>query len=212
MANEYKIALKTLFAQAFGPGNIPALYKLPEEEAEGGQLDYSGMDAAAEETVGESWLGTPVYFRFGFRGGSYQVYQAGQLKERALSDFQLPAATMVELSRAKRLAMTPTVGGKGAVVEMYGFNPWGIRIRGICLDDPGHPQAESARDQRNRLAAYAEVADAIELQREDGLFSDLDIYALVVRSVRFGQVEGRPKWYPFELDCISDEPLELLIN
>lgn len=207
----YQINMAEAFAIAFGKGAIPLKYKIDEAEATSPLLNFSGIQAVEKEQLKQSWLGTPIAFSFGFKGGRYQVYENGEIVEKEMADFQLPLSTMVDLSRAKRITTTPTVGGNGTVKEMYSFDDWNVRIRGICLNDPQHPQAITAREQRNIIAQWEQLADTIQLIEDDNLFTDLGIYALVIKSISFPQVQGKQNFLPFEIQCSSDEPLELIL-
>jgi len=200
-----------VFGAGFGQSLIPLRYKVDGQKDVNPAFSYSGLETigADDITKGESWLGTPINFKFGIDGGSYNVYNAGRIEQKKIKDFQFPLTTMVTFSRSKRDRITPVSSGRGSVKELYAFNDWSIRIQGICLFDPGHPQAEQPTDQRKLIAELEGLADSVKLTEDDGVFTDLGIYRLYIRSVRFGQFRGRSNQLPFDLTCLSDEPLEL---
>lgn len=223
--NTYQVTMKEAFSEVFGPGNVPVKYRTPNTFEPGTNLAnitlpqekpavlpiYTDMGQITPQQVrSRSFLGTPIHFSFSFKGGEYNFYENGQIVQRRVQDFQFPLSTMAEFSRAKRITTTPTIGA-GTVKEMYGFDDWSIRIRGFCLPDPKHPQAPSAEDQRNRIAQYESIVDTILLVEDNNVFTDLGIFALVIKDVNFPAVPGREHWHPFELNCISDEPLELIV-
>lgn len=211
---KYQINMAQAFALAFGVGQIPLRYQVPEADNTQAGVNYSGMPEITPDEVkyGQSWLGTPIHFKFALKGGLYRAYDLeGNIEEREMQELQMPLSTMVEFSRAKRIKTTPTVGGYGTVKEMYGFEDWSIRIRGICLNDPSHPQHTQAEDQRNAIQRFEDLADAINLVEDDNIFTQLGIYSLVIRSVNFPSIPGRPNYLPFELNCVSDKPLELIL-
>jgi hypothetical protein len=207
---ELNYNMADIFGAAFGAGNIPLKYQIDQEEKESPAFDYSGLDIISQDkVVGQSWLGTPINFKFGLKGGSYQYYEGGQLKQKQVQDFQMPLSTMVDFTRAKRAKSIPYTAGYGEDIHMFGFNAWSIRIRGVCLYDPDHPQESDPREQRNIIAGFENLADGIDLLEDDNVFTDLGIYKIFIDQPRFGQIEGKPNWYPFELQCKSVEPEEL---
>ena len=211
----YQYNIAQAFAAAFGVGQIPVQYKLPEGDDNGApNVIYSSLGQINQEEItnGKSWLGLPIHFKFSLAGGTYNAYDlAGNIEQRELAAFQMPLTTMVEFSRAKNIKTTATLGGYGTVKEMYGFQDWSIRIRGICVNDKAHPQFELATDQRNAIAAFEDLADAIQLVPSTNVFTDLGIYALVINSIDLPSVAGKNNYLPFTLNCVSDTPTELIL-
>ena len=192
-------------------GHVPVHYAITEAEAANPSFDYSGLDKVGADEVknGTSWLDTPINFKFGFAGGTYNYFAGGKIEKRKVEKFQFPLTTMVSVSRSKRDKITPVSAGDESVIEMYAFNPWEVRIQGVCVYDPSHPQAIQPADQRKLLANLENAADSLDLEKVDGLFTDLGIYKLYIRGIHFGQLVGKPNQLPFEMTCLSDKPLEL---
>ncbi|MDP1708852.1 MAG: DUF6046 domain-containing protein [Gammaproteobacteria bacterium] len=206
-----KYNMAGLFAMGFGGMFIPRRYEMGEGEDANPAFDFTGFErvGADDITMGTSWLGTPIAFKFGLKGGTYKYYKGGELKERRVADFQMPLSTMVEVDRSKIDRITPMSGGMGSVKEMYAWEDWNVRISGYFLFDPDHPQASQPVEQRARLLEFEELADSVVLMEDSGLFTDLGIYRLYIRSIRLGQLLGRPNMLPFSLECLSDEPVQL---
>ena len=205
----YKVS--ELFDIAFG--TKPIVYR-PEKEkqAEPSAITYQGMTITERlsEAVRVSYLGTPVVFPVTFIGSSYQVYNpSGNISRRSFATFELPPATLVSFRRAKIISKTKALAARGTVKEMYGFTDWSIDIRGLCLREPSHPQAEDPYEQMRRLIEFEQIADSIEVSGE--LFADRSIYRLVIEDMDTPQLKGKPGVLPFRLQCSSDEPLELLL-
>ncbi|MCO5253636.1 MAG: DUF6046 domain-containing protein [Bacteroidetes bacterium] len=151
-----------------------------------------------------SVFGTPVVFPMEFIGdkGVYKVYHdSGQLATIGLHNFELPVTSMADFTRDKILAETQQSSGEGNVVEMYGFAPWQIRIRGLCLDDPSRSREKTADEQKQTLLRWEKLADKIRVRGK--LFAEKGISHIVVRSINLKQMEGRPDVYPFEIDAFS---------
>lgn len=171
-------------------------------------ISYSGVNVLAEEEAKQlSWLGTPIMFPIRFSPGSYKVYDMfGRLVNRELSEFTLPAATLVEFSRAKNITRTEVLGNNGTVKEIFGFDDWHIRMRGVCLPEPNRTE----QSQKEALLAWEQVAGAIDVDGK--LFSEKGITRMVITYVNFPQVQAKPKVIPFEIYAISDEPIEIAIE
>jgi hypothetical protein len=197
--------LRAMFA------HVPVRYTINDTEDANPAFDYSGMEKVGADEVknGTSWLDTPINFKFGFAAGTYNYFSGGKIEKRKVEAFQMPLPTMVSVSRSKRDKITPVSAGDESVIEMYAFNLWEVRIQGVCVYDPSHPQAKEPADQRKLLANLENAADSLELEKADGLFTDLGIYNLYIRSIHFGQLVGKPNMLPFEMTCLSDKPLEL---
>lgn len=202
MDNRYNIS--QLFKLAFGT-NLPVyltvpIGKEPAHTAEYGSIRTVGRD----EAMRLSKLGTPIVFPVKFTAGSYKFYDyQSKIVEKQLADFWLPPATMVDFSRVKNIRHTDVIGGNGTVKEIYGFDDWQIRIRTVC-----HNDELSSREYEKRLIEWSEVIQSISV--EGDLFGWKNIHNLVIESIDIRSLEGTPNIIPIELNCISDEPFELI--
>lgn len=206
--------ISLLYNAAFGLVGRFITYPLARTvmEKEGAEINFPGVEIVSrEEAIQLSYLGTPIMYPVTFKGGFYKVYNnKGEIIEKSLADFRLPLATLVDFQRVKIKQKTRVVGSNSSVKEMYGHDNWQIRIRGLCLDDPKHPQlAQSFLDQHARLLEFEELADSIQV--EGDLFKEKSIYRLDINDISFPQLQGKPRVLPFEMTCESDEPLELIL-
>lgn len=197
--------IANLISRAFGL-NTPT-YVLPTEAPKHGALNYGNIPTQPLEAAKKlSWLGTPIIYPMVFKGGEYNQYApTGKLTTTNLNSFDIPPATLVDFRRAKNISKTHLGGNNGTVKEVYGFDDWQIRIRGLCLDTPDM----SAYEQHQELLKWEQLADSIEIQGE--LFLDKNIYMLVIEDMVFNQLEGAPNIIPFEITAVSDEPIELIL-
>lgn len=171
---------------------------------------YMGIQLIEEqEALQLSYLGTPVMFPIQFigEGERYQVYDTnGKLRNRTFKNFPIPVATLVDFSRAKIISRTNVVGGNGTVKEIYGFDDWQIRMRGVCLADKN----SSPSFQKEQLLRWQEIAGSVKV---DGvLFSEKSIYRVAITDINFTQIQAKPEVIPFEITAISDEPIELILK
>ena len=202
MDNRYNIG--QLFQAAFGT-TPPVYLTAPIGSDKPTPITYSGLKVAeSEEAKRLSKLGTPIVFPIKFKGGSYKFYNTkGQITEKPLTDFWLPPATMADFSRSKMLTRTNVIGGSGTVKEIYGFDDWSIRIRTLCITDQ-----LNAREYERRLVQWSETVQSIAIEGE--LFLWKNIHNIVIESIDIRSLEGSPNVIPIELNCISDEPFELI--
>lgn len=202
---DFSYDLSDLFARAFG--HTTALYATPSAVHAKGDTTLKGVKVKQSPQAKEmSWLGTPIMFAVKFKRGTYQAYRAnGELHSVERGDFSLPAATLIDFKRTKNLTQTPVLGDTGTVKEMFGFDNWHISIKGFCLDEP----QQKAYEQLAALLEWEALASGIEVSGE--LFTDKQIYKLVIQGISIPQIQGRPSVIPFTLDAVSDQALELLL-
>ena len=202
MDNRYNIS--QLFKLAFGT-NLPVYLTIPIGKEPAHTAEYGSIRTVErEEAMRLSKLGTPIVFPVKFTAGSYKFYDyRSKIVEKHLADFWLPPATMVDFSRVKNISRTDVIGGNGTVKEIYGFDDWQIRIRTVC-----HNDELSSREYEKRLIEWSEVIQSISV--EGDLFGWKNIHNLVIESIDIRSLEGAPNIIPIELNCISDEPFELI--
>lgn len=153
-----------------------------------------------------SYLGTPVMFTMTFKGGNYKYYHQGELNVINLPDLTLPFSSMAEFAREKNLTVTATSGGFGSVKETMGHKDWSIRIKGMFSPEDYRFDEVSLKE----LLGFEELVDSIDVSGR--MFEALGIYKLVIKGVNIGKREGYEALVPFELDCLSDEPVELILG
>ncbi|RLZ08601.1 DUF6046 domain-containing protein [Faecalibacter macacae] len=200
--------LPSIFRTAFGinaPIYVADVYSNQQSPA----LNYSDVKFVDDQQSRElSWLGTPIMFPIKIHGGSYQFYNPkGELISETIADFQMPASSLVDFSRAKNITRTDVLGNNGTVKEIYGFDDWSIRIRGLCLNEPG---VRTAEEQKQALLRIEQIAGAVDVL--GSLFTEKNIHAITIESIDFQQVQGKPDVIPFEIRAISDEPLLLTLD
>ena len=194
--------IATLLSKAFGVNT--ANFVLPNDAPQNGDASYASIPVKEKKEAKKmSWLGTPIIYPTVFKGSPYQQYKKGVLELKSFQNFNIPPATLIDFRRTKNITKTRLIGNAGAVKEIYGFDDWQIRFRGLCLDTP----QMSAYEQHQELLKWENIADSIEVIGE--LFLDKSIYRLVIEDINFPQLEGKQNIIPFEIAAVSDEPIEL---
>lgn len=209
MANQFNIS--QLFKDVFAVSGVAYNPKFEDEsEPLNASYNLTLSDKDSNLPHSTSFMGTPIVFSWQMDGGEYLTYDNhGNVVKKQLDNFRMPAATLCSFSRAKIIRTTKVSGSRGTVKEMYGFDDWRIKIRGIMIDESNHPQAASPFDQRDRLLQFENLTDAVSVTGD--IFESLRIASIVIEDIKFRQLQGKPRMIPFEMSCISDEPLELLL-
>ena len=196
-----KYNIGDLLNQAFGIDNAIA-----------GTGGYKGVTMVEDvaEVHRQSYLGTPIIYPLILKGQRYQIYtDTGEIDTQQVREFELPAVALSSFSRKKNISQTRLNANYGTVKEMYGFDDWKIEIRGLCLRDPKHPSAQTAFEQHLRLLEFEKVAESIPVISD--LYNDKGIDTIVIESIKFDQIAGKPGVIPFRISAISDTPTELIL-
>ncbi len=175
-------------------------------------LDFKGIGTVAIQDNAKNLLGLPVFQPIYFKGGRLPVLgsgrEAGQVVLDDYAGWQLPDTATAEIKRSKAITKSSPNGAASSVKELWAFEDWDITIRGLLLDLKGRPNHFPA-DQLTMLHRWEQVVDAIAV--EGGLFGYLGIRRLVIESMSLGRVAGMPNVIPFQLQCVSDEELEVTL-
>lgn len=190
-------------------------YIIQDAKSENNTAIYSSLQMKNEEFISnsKSWMGTPILFPFTFLNEGldkpYKVFKPnGELEDVLMEKFVLPAATMLDFSRAKNIIKTEVLGGEGTVKELFGFDDWKFRIRGICLTDNSRTKFKTATEQKLQLLAWEKIAGSVKVQGV--LFSELNVSEIVIESINIKTIEGRPDYIPFEIQAVSNSPISLI--
>ncbi|MRI64430.1 hypothetical protein EDM00_10600 [Ornithobacterium rhinotracheale] len=206
MDNRYNIS--QLFKLAFGVNNpVYLVNPLNKPSYEEPIYKPEVKEVSLKEAERLSQMGTPVIFPIMFEAGDYNFYDKdSRIVKKILADFHFPPATMVDFSRAKNITKTDVIGASGTIKEIYGLDDWSIRIRTLCIADKDMDEREYER----RIIEWANVVQSIPVQGD--LFGQKNIDNIVIESIDITSVEASPKVIPIELNCVSDEPIEIILR
>jgi hypothetical protein len=178
------------------------------------EISFGGVQMVPDGTVvPTSHIGTPIFLPITFRGGPYKRYdRQGRVEEaKGIGDLRLPITSVAEMSATKTITTTQVSANDSSVKEVFGFGDWDIRISGILFDETKHPDgATTTETMEERLLAFYGLADSIEVDAT--LFNRRGINRLVIRSINFQQMPGRPRMMGYQMQCDSDAAIELLIQ
>lgn len=150
-----------------------------------------------------SALGTPVVADVTFVGGSYTDNDTGRV-------ITFPSLTLetvlITVSQPKRIVKTDIQGRNGSVKEYIGMDDWQITINGILTGPNGIFPVEDFSDIRDIFKA------PITIPVVSRYLQLLEIFSIVVQDYLFDQEPGGYSKQNFTLQCISDVPVELIIQ
>jgi len=121
--------------------------------------------------------------------------------------YTFPDCPLIDITASKNIVTTPIQGRNGSVKEYISIDDYQVTIRGILInyDNDDYPE-ELVYNLHQVFKVEA------ELQVLSPVLNLLDIHNLVIKDIKFPEVEGYSNIQPFVLQCLSDEPLELVIK
>lgn len=133
------------------------------------------------------------------------VVGALALRYKQEQQIQLSIA-ISQVNMTKTIVKTAIQGLDGTVKEYINDGDYEITIRGaIVSNDRSYPS-----EQVKQLHQILLIKDALDVESE--YLNVFGIYNVVVESYSFPQQEGMQNLQLFELQCVSDLPIELVVD
>jgi hypothetical protein len=213
---QYTIPIDTLFTQVLGvSGTLIRKYKVTKDESKPYLGAYNIEVTPQDETdFTTNSLGLPVQFPMAFQGSKgYKYLDSGVVKQKFLGGCYLPFASVASFTRSKIITETDMSGQDDSVIEMYGWTPWQITIKGFIIAgersllDKG---TLSIEEQVKQLQQYEELADAIGVTGK--VFEWLGIHKIAIKTISYPDAKGLDMNVikPYEIQARSVKPIELL--
>ena len=190
------------------PIYIPWGKNVPYEAGE-----YPNIQFLPEETILEdmpvSEFGTNVFGSITFESGEYNMYDIdGSLIKRRFGDYALPYSCITTFRRPSNVTKTEVLGSSGTVKEFYGKSDWQLSIRGVAFNRRDG-RGVSAHEQIDNLTKWADICDSIGVL--GSIFRRKGIYNIVIEEFSEQPIVGRWDAIPFQIDAVSDNPIELYL-
>lgn len=151
------------------------------------RLNTGGLDQQVT-----SYLGTPVFADL-------------TLKADEADEGVNMQTVLFEVEQQRNIVTTAVQGRNGTIKEYISDGDYAVQIRGLLVDPD--PYTYPATQVQNLL-------DLLQLPQSlvavSGFLQLFQIYNLVVTGYRMFQIEGFQNIQAFELQCISDVPVELI--
>jgi hypothetical protein len=190
-----------LILSSFGLALVkPKFYK------QGQRLNLLSVDDELRPTTNKGTLGLPVFGGIVFKAGSY-VNNNGETINYGKEGAQdlLIECCLIEVGQQRQIVSTKIQGKDASVKQFISNGDYGVTIRGVLASSIPNVYPDS--DMRAlQTICNAEVAVSVQCPYLEDFFQ---IGQIVVQYANFPQLEGNITVQPFELRCLSDEPIIL---
>lgn len=145
-----------------------------------------------------------------FNNQSFQNFhnnlKSGFMEKKQMSDFILPATTLLQFYRSKNIVKTNTLFNNSTTKEFFGFDDWQITIEMLCIPEKNRTPQQT----RDLVIEWAELMDIINVTAPQ--FLNKKIFAIAIENIEIITKQGSPNTIPIRLNCISSDPDLLLMN
>lgn len=122
------------------------------------------------------------------------------------SVYNLPATTVVSLTKRKNYVETVIPGRDGSVIELMNNGRWDITFRGFIINkDDTYP-----RKQRKQITQVFDLNASLRVYSR--LLNDVGIEYTVCTNLEWPEYAGSNNVAPFVIECISNKPITLELN
>lgn len=173
----------------------PKFYKVGEETV---------IDEKLEPFVKKNVFGLPVFGGIGFKEGAY----INKYGTRIAYDSLLLECCLIEVGNQRQIVKTNVQGRDNSVKQFISNGDDSIVIKGVLA---GGGQLVYPDTDMRKLQAITHAEEAVSIVCPF-LQDYFKINSLVVTYASFPQKEGNPTVQLFELQCISDSPVQLKIK
>jgi hypothetical protein len=156
----------------------------------------------SNETLSDSRskFGLPVFDDILFE---YLRYTNNDGEIIQIQQFSMGTA-LCEVTQTRNIVATQIAGRNGTVKEYISDGDYMINIKGVLASQfQNVPPKESVQ----HLAEFGRAP--MEIDVTSNFLAYFGIYTLVIKDLRFNQIEGQRNVIGFELSCMSDTPFEI---
>lgn len=145
-------------------------------------------------------FGLPVFDSLKFDELSFTSNEGDEITLDAFS----MSVVLCEISQTRNVVTTQIAGRNGTVKEYIGDGDFQICIKGMLASQY---QNSPPSAQLNALMKFCTAPAAIPVV--SNFLNYFKIYNLVIETYTFRQLEGTRNMIPFELNCLSEPPVEI---
>lgn len=174
---------------------------IPDELQRTEQAQYQiGEPLKPSADPNKSYLGLPVFAPLTFKDGSYLTAEGKRQTYRGMT----LQAVLLNISQSKNVVKTAVAGRNGTVKEYVSDGDYIINIQGVIANSI----AEYPEQDVTRLIDILKVPAAIDVVCP--VLQMHGIYSIVIESYNLPSTEGKINVQRFEIEAISDTPIELV--
>lgn len=174
--------------QAFGLGTLTIPFGGLPAPVEYDQIDVIEVEGVYPKS---KLLGANILDTVYFKEGDEVIYH-------------LDGAPVISLNRPKHIVKSRVRRRAGVVRELISNGDYIGTIKGILVN------SDSNDPPYDKIAELARVADrAKEWEVESDLFTELDIFNIVITDISFPTSRGMANYQPYVISFESDEPIIL---
>lgn len=200
--NYLPIDLRALTAEAFGNSSLRR-YQAPKGQiiAEGNDGYYGSQGSAAAPAGLTNMFGLPVFMQVSF--GKVE----GSAERMAFYGLTL-LDPLVTVDEPFNIIKTPITGRRGTVKEYIGKGDYGVTIRGILATDiRAEDRMAYPLIPVREMEQLANLGVAVPVSGH--LHEVYGISNLIIENVRYESLPGFVNLQAYELQCLSDNPIEI---
>jgi hypothetical protein len=195
------IDLRALTAEAFGYSALRRYQVQPGQGQEGNDGFYAIQGASVPAEVATNMFGLPVFVQVNFHSATNPA-TGDYANGLALLD------PLVTIGAPMNVVKTSIQGRRGTVKEYIGQGDYAVTIRAILATDLRNAgRFAYPLPEVKRLRALCELGVALPVS--GFLLDTYGIKNLVVENVRYESLPGFVNLQAYELECVSDDPIEL---
>lgn len=173
------------------PGALP---KFQDSEPKTGEMNFA-------KNLVAPMTGVLLQDRFGFN------FPLDRKDKVGVEGYFLPVETVLELERAKIIVKTNMQGRDGSVKEYISMDDWSLNFKGFFINYENDLYPEEKVETLLRI-----YEKKIPLKITSKWLSRWGIERVVMENISFPTFEGFSNVQPFELRCLSDDPITLTIE
>ncbi len=119
----------------------------------------------------------------------------------------LPNEPIITISGQNTIVKTVIAGAKGTVKEWISADDYSIKIQGLIINEQSDDYPE---EMVRKIRTICEKRESVEV--DNRLLTMFDIHQVVIESYSFPGVAGDQDVQAYEITCLSDWPLDLILK
>lgn len=181
------------------------VYKIGSPQLASEIFGYKNIQLVTEDEINHtSVFGLPVFMPLTIDELSYPI----DGKVARISALTIESC-IVEINGSKEIIKTAILGRPGTVKEYITMGDYNVSIKGVLFNDK-LTDNRFPKHKQQWLNEFIKAPKQISITH--GILNNVGVYDLVIESFNFPATPGYENLCAFELQCVSDLPIELVIK